>query len=493
VPVNRPWLDTIVAAAVLALTLGPVGIAVVWLGFIGGESPCVICWEQRIGMALLALIGLFVLRYGPRPRYLGLAVLVAVYGLFMSLRHLSLHAARDIGQGFGREILGIHTYSWALLIFWLSALLIGALLMTLRAQDLAVGSRTLRPLGRLAGAVFLVVIAANLVQALVSVGPPPFMGQSDPVRFSLDPRHWVWSLEWYRPAEPSWRGPWDVDRPDLDAFDPDPGQTPIMGASALEVRERRALPPGIAGSPTGLDYDASADAFLLTTEAGVALLDGALSRIRRSAIVDMTYSVDLGRFAGAAVLDDGDLLAVTENKSFVVLRAPAGERPARTGFRFFRSGLDAFDEVRRGRFATVRARQMYVMSVAYDPTSRSIWTVSVPNAYHRAVVLSRFARDDLTLSEERVLALGATSGLGLRDGGALAELAVTASTLLDQRLYALSAAGSTLLEIDLGSGTIQRAWVIPGLVKPAGMAVRGDTFVIVTADAQLLILDRPDA
>ncbi len=88
---------TMVSVAVLALSIVPIGGAVFVLGFGAGDSPCVMCWEQRIGMTLVALLGLFVLRYGPRPKYVGLSVLVAAWGLFMGMRHTGMHAARDIG------------------------------------------------------------------------------------------------------------------------------------------------------------------------------------------------------------------------------------------------------------------------------------------------------------------------------------------------------------------------------------------------------------
>lgn len=92
---RREALYTMLAVAVLILSIVPVGAAVFLLGFVYGDSPCVMCWEQRAGMAIIALIGLFILRYGPRPKYIGLAVLVAAWGTFMGLRHVGMHAARD--------------------------------------------------------------------------------------------------------------------------------------------------------------------------------------------------------------------------------------------------------------------------------------------------------------------------------------------------------------------------------------------------------------
>ena len=132
---KRDLLYTVLAVAVLLLSVVPVGSAVFLLGFVYGDSPCVMCWEQRTGMAIIALIGLFVLRYGPRPRYIGLSVLVGAWGVFMSVRHTGMHAARDVGQGFSVEIMGAHTYTWALFIFWVCVVTMGVLLMSLKEID----------------------------------------------------------------------------------------------------------------------------------------------------------------------------------------------------------------------------------------------------------------------------------------------------------------------------------------------------------------------
>ena len=117
---TRNALYTPLTLAVLGLVVGPIGIAVFVLGFGLGDSPCVLCWAQRTGMVLIALTGLFVIRFGPRPRYIGLAVLLAGFGLYMGLRHSSLHLWRDVGQGFSAEILGAHTYTWSMFIYWVS-------------------------------------------------------------------------------------------------------------------------------------------------------------------------------------------------------------------------------------------------------------------------------------------------------------------------------------------------------------------------------------
>ena len=181
--------EIVLGFAVLALVLGPVGTAVFILGFGQGDSPCILCWAQRTAMVLVAVNGLFILRYGPRSRYVGLAMLIATFGVYMGIRHSALHLARDIGQGFSLSILGAHTYTWSFFIFWATLVLVGALVMGLGDGALRHTIRDLRRIERVTAWLLLAVVAANALQALASTGPPPYVGQSDPVRFSWNPRH----------------------------------------------------------------------------------------------------------------------------------------------------------------------------------------------------------------------------------------------------------------------------------------------------------------
>ena len=143
---------------------------------------------------------------------------------------------------------------------------------------------------------------------------------------------------------------------------------------------------------TDLAYDAATDRFLLTTQNGIYITDGALGRVVRCTVVDPGFSVDLGRFAGAAFLDSQTVMAVGENKSYVVLRendeADAGhELPLLP--RVVRP-------VRRGDAVAVRhgSRADDVHDVGrVRPGERSRSTRSrVPNAKVRRLVVSRFDR-----------------------------------------------------------------------------------------------------
>ena len=483
-------LFSVLTLAILFLTIVPVGIAVFWLGFARGDSPCVMCWEQRMGMILISLTGLFVLRFGPRPKYIGMAILIAGWGIFMGMRHAGMHGARDIGQGFSLEIFGAHTYTWALITYWACVLVMGALLLLVRDEHLQPGPRTLRGLERLAGAAFLVVVGANIVQAFASTGPPPFLGQSDPIRFSFNPRYWHWSTEEWAPARLGLRGRWAVDKPDLATLTSDSTGGPLVNLPVLAVKERRPLGLMLDGSPTDIAYDPATDQFLVTTAKGVYLTDGALGRVQRHAIIDAGYSVDIGRIAGAAFLDSGAVIAVGENKSYLILR-PDDHANADSNFRYFLASRDQFDEVSRSRFGTIRARLFYVMSAAYDPASNSVVTVTFPNNKVQRLIVSRFSRRDLLLSEEYAPTLAPESGLGLAPKRGLDELAITGAAVADGQLFALSATYGTLLTIDLTTRQVVGAHAIPGLTRPTGIAVKGGDLYIVDDAGNLTIAVRP--
>jgi len=485
---RRNLIYTLLAVAVLVLTIVPIGTAVFVLGFMYGDSPCVMCWEQRIGMAIIALIGLFILRWGPRPKYIGLSVLVGAWGLFMGLRHVGMHAARDVGQGFSIGILGVHTYTWALFIYWVCIVTMGVLLMLLK--ELEAAPRRLRALESVAGVVFLVVIAGNAVQAFASTGPPPYVGQSDPIRFSFKPRHWVWSLEEYSTAPVSLRGRWASEQPDVSVANLDPASGPLAELPVLAVKSRTRISVPLRGTVTDLAYDAAGDRFLVTTQQGIYILDAALGRMLRYTIVDTSFSVDLGRFAGAAFLDATTVLAVGENKSFVVLTENDKADPD-GNFRFFLESFDQFDEVSRSRLGTVRARMMYTMSAAFDPATKSIYTLTVPNSKVKRLVVSRFDQRDMTLSEEFLPTLAPDSGLTFAGGKrSLDELYITGAAVADGKLYAISAAYGVLLTVDLASHTVVAACRLAGLERPVGLAIRGGEFYVADADGSIRVVER---
>jgi hypothetical protein len=266
----------------------------------------------------------------------------------------------------------------------------------------------------------------------------------------------------------------------------------LTNLPVLTVARRQPLGLPLKGTVTDLAYEASSNRFLLTTQNGVYITDGNLGQVVRSTVVDPGFSVDLARFAGAAFLDGTTVIAVAENKSFVVLKETDKADPA-ANFRFFLESFDQFEDVTRSRFTTVRAKMMYVMSAAFDQASNSVYTISLPNPTNRRLVVSRFDRADMTLSAEFVVKVSPDAGLRLGEKRTIEEYMVTGATVVDGTLYALSAAHSTLLAIDPGRHVITAAYAVPGLERPTGLALKGSQFYIATEGGIVLIVDRPAA
>jgi disulfide bond formation protein DsbB len=489
--VSEARLRTVLAWAVILLSVGPVGVAVV-LGVAYGESPCILCWAQRTSMVLLALAALFVLRYGPRPRYLGTVVLLGAWGMFMALRHSSLHLARDVGQGFAASFFGAHTYVWSWVVHWIVLTVLAVLLLLQREDAEAPGVREPGRSGRLAMVLFMVVVAANALQAFITTGPPPFMGQADPVRFSWNPHRWVWLWNDELRGPISLRGSWTIPVPDPTAVEAesDPALGPLTGLPTLPVTTWEEVSAPVDGRLTDLARDPGTGRFLATTDRhAVYVLDATLSRVERRVVLDPNFAVDLSPLVGAAFVGD-TLAVVTRNKSYVLLRPDAAADADREWRHFLETSGDVI-EVRRSRLATVRARQMYVLSSAYDARHGELVTVSVPSPRHRELVVSSFDRRDFVLSSEFLPDLA--PGLTLGADRSLAEYVVTGAAVADGRLYAISAAFSTLLVIDLEQRALTEAWAIGGLTHPVGLAVRGEDLLLAGADGRVAVVRRPGA
>lgn len=488
-PLAEDRLRIILAWVVIGLVGGPVTAAVL-LGVLNGDSPCILCWAQRTSMVLIALVGLFVIRFGPRPRYLGMAVLLGAWGTFMAIRHSSLHLARDVGQGFSAAIFGVHTYVWSWVIHVTVLVVIGVLLLFMRQVASGDGPRQPGRVGRFAMGLFMVVVAANALQAFVSTGPPPFIGQGDPVRLSINPAHWVWSLEELQPPRISLRGSWAIPVPDPASADTDPAHGPLENLPTLEVSAWERIGATLEGTLSGLARDPVTGRFLAVTDRyGVYLLDGGLSRVLHRAVLDAGFSVDLTPLAGAAFLGRDTLAVLSTNKSYALL-TPDPNADEGLEWRHFLSSDGEVRELKLGRFQTVRAHQMYALSLAYDPAAGELITVSVPNPQHRQLVVSRFSREDLVLSSEFVPSLSPdlVPAVGTRG---LGDYMVTGTTVADGRLYAISAEYSTLLVVDLGAKEVLAAYAVPGLVRPVGLTARGSELLVAQADGRVAVIERP--
>ena len=136
--------NLVMSTAVAIILIVPVGMACVYLGFIKGESPCLLCGHERFGMVAVGVLGLFMVRYGVKIKYVALVFLCGFWFLFEGLRHVGNHAARDIGQGFGEAMFGLHTYTWAFVVYWCVILAMALMLFFIR-KDNVLGKDLLEP------------------------------------------------------------------------------------------------------------------------------------------------------------------------------------------------------------------------------------------------------------------------------------------------------------------------------------------------------------
>ncbi|MDL0089810.1 disulfide bond formation protein B [Campylobacter gastrosuis] len=217
----------LMSLAVIALILLPVGIACVVLGFGMGDSPCVMCWAERITMIAIALIALLMVRYGIKRSYLAALILMACWGLFNGFIHYSIDGTfggyLDIKQGFGLEILGAHTQFWVMVVdFFVLVFLAIILLFSKNLGAIMQKSEEGKygkflaylPLGKFANLVFLIIVGANCIQAFITSGPPPYFGSSTPPRMSMDTSKWFWEMDHWQSGL-DFRFDWNPELPDL--------------------------------------------------------------------------------------------------------------------------------------------------------------------------------------------------------------------------------------------------------------------------------------
>jgi disulfide bond formation protein DsbB len=165
------------AVAMLLLALPLVGAMGVQLIF--HELPCPLCLLQRIGMFAVAFGLILNLKYGSHPLHYGLSSLGAMIGAAVSLRQIVLHIVPVAGEptGFGAEVLGMHLYTWAFVVFVCSMIGIALLLIFTQWQSkvepTAIDTAHPREMTRLekfAVWLFVVLLAANVILAFLECG-----------------------------------------------------------------------------------------------------------------------------------------------------------------------------------------------------------------------------------------------------------------------------------------------------------------------------------
>ncbi|HLR55650.1 MAG TPA: disulfide bond formation protein B [Actinomycetales bacterium] len=509
------WLWTektfnfIVTTAALLIMALPVGLATIWLGFMRGESPCTLCGYERFGMVVVAVLALFIMRYGPRRKYVFTLTLAAFFFLYTTVRHWGNHIHKDAGQGLAESVFGAHTYTWGVFVYWIVVLACGiAMLWIGKDQALldqfAERKRVVKPLstyGLVSGLVVLALILANSVQFFLLTGPPPFAGTGSPARFTPNvaqaSKYWSASL-WER-----------VGIPQLHDYTPPmvhiPGENEIeddaasLGAAAgpitdlagslteLGSTELGFEATGIFGdgNAAGIAYDAATDQFgIVSTHGGLYYVEDDFSTVRSSAVLDLVNGPDKSYTTDATFFGPGELIGGAWNKTiYGTTQVGAEDVDADVEWKDFRETtgdlMPVFGSRTHPALGTSRARSAYILSLAMDRDTGLYSVVSVPSPNTPDIVVSQFAADH-GLSKEDVLGLGA--GLNLRDGTELADYYPVGSDIADGKMYVLSRTYQTLLVVDMETVEVIEAWELPEIGDYHGIAIADDSMFVLSRD-----------
>jgi disulfide bond formation protein DsbB len=122
-----------------------------WMQFVDWEFPCPVCVIQRMAMMLCLMGPAMIIMDGLKQRDVsagavmagyGMSILGAIVGLAASGRQILLHILPG-DEGYGEAIMGLHAYSWAMVVFLIVLLFSGlSLLLCSRWRPQSGGNRS---------------------------------------------------------------------------------------------------------------------------------------------------------------------------------------------------------------------------------------------------------------------------------------------------------------------------------------------------------------
>lgn len=180
-PVLTPDLSRLLNALGL-IAVGAVLLVAFYDQFVGGELPCPLCILQRAGFVGVGVGLALNLKFGPRPSHYALAILSAMAGGAVAARQVLLHIVPGTGT-FGAPFLGLHFYSWALLLFIVIIAGCALLLLFDRQFEPAPRLYKLGGLGLFAFALIALLALGNGVSTVLECGGG--LCPDDPVGYQL--------------------------------------------------------------------------------------------------------------------------------------------------------------------------------------------------------------------------------------------------------------------------------------------------------------------
>ena len=456
---NSSQTSLLLSALSLGLTLIPIGIATVILGYILGDNPCILCWQERIAIILLSLCALYMSRYGLRLKYISTYYVICIYGLWLSILHSSVHIGQDIGQGFGGLILGAHAYTWGVFLF-IANLLIMSLLIGFSNEDSLKNTTRVRwgTFHKVSGYSFIIVISLNVIQAFTQVGPPPYIGQASPKNFSYDLSKTVWTTKhWPTWSHFSFRANNYIEQPEFTTLTANEN-TKLEHANELLKIENTDLPANVTGRVTAISYDEKRSVIAIATNKNwIYLLDKTASKILSQYKVDPKFDKDVNNISGVFFDKNREVIVTSVYKSYVKLSVDDSYR---------------MKEVGRGNLKTVRASKSYIGSSALSLLDNEYLTLSLPNKVNDFIVLSRFSRKDMMLNAEQIISMK-TKEVPI----------ITGMEVTDNAIILLNNSGKQLIVLDKESNKPINVYDIDDVNNPQGVTIISNKVLITDEDS----------
>ncbi|QOR00982.1 disulfide bond formation protein B [Campylobacter sp. 2014D-0216] len=504
---NDQYFYFFMASAVLLILAIPVGFANIYLGYIHNESPCTLCWFERIGMIVIGVLGMLMLRYGPQMKYIVCVFLFASYGIYMGIRHTASWWQRDIGIGLGDKLVGAHTYTWAVVVYWCVIVVMGFALLFIRKnssmmRDLADKEIKIKPLNTYAKVVIVIsflVVCSNAFQALIINGLPPYTGKSNPDRLTFDmnimTKTWTTDV-WSRLTKFSLLGKnipeevfiKDLSEPKKLEFERNASLGAFEISKSIDlIKVQEILIPELNRFKhiNAIAYNKNNDEFALVSNEMAVSYTKDFNTSTGFVLFDKTNGNDMRYIVDATFIGNKFIIGAA-NKTFTgteKTNAPIDEMLEWQAFKETSKGISpAFFTKKKGEWyepsrkyiLTIRSKQNYVHSYASD--GDFMYLITVPNQFSKKLILSYTSTKDYLLSGEKILGVG--ENLKLKKGRDIHDYYIVGADISQDKMLALSLRYSTLLVIDYHNAKIIDAYEIKNLDNPKSLAVKNDTIYI---------------
>jgi disulfide bond formation protein DsbB len=506
---NEKRFNVAMLIAVLLILVIPVGLANFYLGYYLGESPCTLCWFERFCMISVGFLGLFMVVYGPKLKYIFSVFFIGAFGIYMALRHFFLWVPGDIGSGQAGAMFGGHTYTWGIFVYWAVVIVMAFLLLFIDKKsplmdDLSEKRSVIKPFtvfGKVVVALTFIVTFSNGIQALFTTGLPPNSGKHFPDRWTMDLTYANERMQagvWKRlQAKWSFAGNNVVTDPLLPGvsepkeltFEKDPAKGAFKEmAGDVKLLSKKDLPfkaDGIygEGNAAGISYSAKNKEFgVCNNRGGMYFVDDSLSKVTGRAVIDVSNGHDTHWTADCSFVGD-KLLITAWNKMLLGIEHAAPAKTQMEKYKEWSTLRETTGNMKTSWFwdypfiVTDRARLAYVTNMAGTAKQDGYYMISVPNKVAKRPVFLKVDAADRKLTEEAYLKADAKL---LKDKRNINDYYVTGLvTAPNGQLLAYSIQYNTLLVINPDTKTVVGAYRMPsGLNLGHSLTIKGSTLMM---------------